>query len=53
MYRLVRTAPTPAPVRNTDVPVAARQAPTLLRHVDISEAAVLADLLLDPETRTG
>jgi uncharacterized protein YeaO (DUF488 family) len=26
---------------------------TATRHVDISEAAVLADLLLDPETRTG
>jgi hypothetical protein len=25
---------------------------TATRHVDVSEAAVLADLLLDPETRT-
>jgi hypothetical protein len=39
-----------------DRDLARRQTLTLLtatRHVDVSEAAVLADLLLDPETRTG
>lgn len=39
-----------------DRDLARQQTLTLLtatRHVDISEAAVLADLLLDPQTRTG
>jgi hypothetical protein len=47
MYRLVRAAQLRLRPR--------QQTLTLLtdtRHVDISEAAVLADLLLDPETTT-
>jgi hypothetical protein len=48
MYRLVRAAQLRLRPR--------QQTLTLLtdtRHVDISEAAVLADLLLDPETTTA